>query len=318
MSTHPLPIVFVRELADPYVTRQQFARAAQAGTEFRVARGAYMAASHWQRLDERERYVARIRATAETRRSAMVLSHWSAAAVHRLPIMGEWPAAVHVTVPPATGGRSRGNIVKHAVRLSDDDIVTVDGLLVTSPARTALDLATVGTFVDGVLAIDRVLHVNRYVGASQPLATKAELLEVWEPALPFKGHRRSLKAVEFGVVAADSPLESVSRVNMMVTGCPKPRLQTRYSDYQGLIGEVDFDWPDFGVVGEADGAIKYLDPRHRSGRTAEQVLLDEKDRHDRLAALPKRVSRWRWSVGASAPALRERLMQAGLPMGIRW
>jgi len=277
-----------------------------------------MLTDYWQRLGKREQYIARIRAVAGTRRSSIVLSHWSAAALHGLPIRGEWPQAVHCTVPPASGGRSRGSVVKHAVRLADDDIVLVDGLLATSPARTALDLATVGTFVDGVLAVDRILHVNRYDRATVPVATKAGLLEVWERALPFKGHRRTKKVIDFGVGDADSPLESVSRVNMMVIGCPRPLLQTRYSDYQGVIGDVDFAWPEFGVVGEADGAIKYLNPEYRSGRSAEQVLLDEKDRHDRLAALPKRVARWRWSVGASAPALRARLSQAGLPTGIRW
>src|SRR5690554_1925048 len=137
MSVDRVPIVLVRDLAEPHSTRQQFARAARAGTEFRVARGAYMLTDYWQRLGKREQYIARIRAVAGTRRSSIVLSHWSAAALHGLPIRGEWPQAVHCTVPPASGGRSRGSVVKHAVRLADDDIVLVDGLLATSPARTA-------------------------------------------------------------------------------------------------------------------------------------------------------------------------------------
>lgn len=180
--------------------------------------------------------------------------------------------------------------------LSENDIVSVDGQFVTSPARTALDLAAVGTFVTGALAVDRVLHVNRRDFLRRPLATREELFAVWERALPFKGHRRALRVIEFGVEHADSALETVSRVNMMVIGCPRPLLQTRYSDYRGVIGEVDFDWPEFGVVGEADGAVKYFDPSHRSGRTAEQVFLDEKDRHDGSRrcrdGLPAGAGRW--------------------------
>lgn len=316
-AQHP-SIVFVRDLVDPHANRHQLARAARLGTEHRLTRGAYLSTAEWQQLDKRQQYLARVRAVAQTRRSAVVLSHWSAAAVHGLPIMGEWPHAVHVTIPPASGGRSRDSVVKHGARLPDADVVTVNGLLVTSPARTAIDLATVGTFMAGALAIDRVLHVDRRNRSRLPIATKSELFAAWERALPFKGHQRALKAIEFGVAEADSALETVSRVNMMLIGCPRPLLQTRYSDYQGVIGDVDFDWPDFGVVGEADGAIKYLNPDYRSGRTPEQVLLDEKDRHDRLAALPKRVSRWRWSVAVNPTALRARLVQAGLPMGIRW
>ena len=318
MPAEPPPIVLVRALDNPHATRQQHARAACTAAEVRVARGAYLSAASWQRLNARERYLARVRAVAETRRTRPVLSHWSAAAVHGLPIMGGWPQEVHTSAPPASGGRSRNSVVRHAALLSDADIVTVDGMLVTSPARTAVDLATVGTFMAGALIVDRVLHVNRHDPSAVPNVTKACLHDTWERALPFRGHRRALRVIDFGVDCSDSALETVSRVNMMVIGCPRPLLQTPYSDYQGFIGEVDFDWPEFGVVGEADGAVKYFAPAFGSGRTPEQILLAEKDRHDRLTALPKRVPRWRWSVGVSAPALRDRLSQAGLPMGIRW
>lgn len=283
-----------------------------------MARGAYLPTDSWERFDKRQRYLARVRAIAETRRSPLVLSHWSAAALHALPILGEWPHEVHASVPPASGGRSRNGVVKHAARLRDEDIVTIDGLRATSPTRTAIDLAATGSFLAGALAVDRVLHINRRDSSARPEATKSDLMEAWERALPFRGYRRALRVIEFGADGADSALETVSRVNMMLIGCPQPLLQTPYSDYQGFIGEVDFDWPGFGVVGEADGAIKYLDPALRSGRTPEQVLLAEKDRHDRLTALPKRVSRWRWSIGVDPALLRARLSQAGLPMGIRW
>jgi hypothetical protein len=103
-----------------------------------------------------------------------------------------------------------------------------------------------------------------------------------------------------------------------VIGCPRPLLQTPYYDRAGFIGEADFDWPDYGTVGEADGDIKYLDPGFRNGRTAEQVVLDEKIREDRFRALPRTVSRWRWAIAIRPERLRERLMTAGLPMGRPW
>ena len=56
-------------------------------------------------------------------------------------------------------------------------------------------------------------------------------------------------------------LESLSRVRLCDAGLPEPRLQVPIYDEDGLIGYVDMLWEDLGVVGEADGALKYGDER---------------------------------------------------------
>ena len=56
-------------------------------------------------------------------------------------------------------------------------------------------------------------------------------------------------------------------------------------DAQGLIGIVDMWWESLGVVGEADGAVKYDD---------RQVLYQEKIREDRIRAKGLRFVRWGW------------------------
>jgi hypothetical protein len=81
-------------------------------------------------------------------------------------------------------------------------------------------------------------------------------------------------------------------------GFPKPELQRSFSDARGRIGYVDFAWPDFRIIGEADGDAKYLDAALRGRRTAERVVLDEKIREDRLRALGWTVVRWRWPAAA--------------------
>lgn len=301
----------------PHDTRQQLARAAQAGSHQRLAVGAYLPTEIWEALDPQQRYLARVRAVAETRKDRPVLSHWSAAAIHDLPIIGDWPRGVHITVNPTSGGRSRNGVVKHSLQLGDEDVEEHDGLLVTSIARTVLDIAAASNFLSAVTVIDHALRIDRF-GRTPPLVSKAELWQMWEARLPFGGHARSSAVIEFGETKADSPLESVSRVNMQVIGCPRPELQSAFSDYLGFIGETDFHWPEFHLVGEADGDRKYLDEAYRSGRTVEQVMIDEKVREDRLRAVPLGVSRWRWKTAINPAALRAKLSSAGLPMGIRW
>jgi very-short-patch-repair endonuclease len=66
------------------------------------------------------------------------LSHGSAAALHGLWQPG---AGMHVTVP-RHGPHSRRELVVHRVRrLAEEDVMTIDGIRVTTVARTALDVA---------------------------------------------------------------------------------------------------------------------------------------------------------------------------------
>ena len=310
-------LVYARDLRDVYETRQQHARSVNSGAEIRVARGVYTGADVWKQLDATQRYLARVRAVANTRRNRPVLSHWSAAVVHGLPIVGAWPREVHTTIGRTTGGRSRNGVVAHARLRADGDVVDISGMLVTSVARTVLDIAASGTFMVGVTMADRALHVDRF-DRQPPLTTKAELFEMWELSKPHRGFVRAKSVLDFAETRADSPLESVSRVNMRIIGCPRPLLQSSFSDYLGVIGETDFDWQDYAILGEADGEQKYLDAAYRNGRTAEEVVRDEKVREDRLRALHRGITRWGWTIAWRPATLRAHLLNAGLPMGMPW
>lgn len=317
MTDNPIPIVLARDLQFSSDTRQRHANEAAAGREVRVGRGAYVQASQWNALNPRQQHILRARALSESRRHAPVLSHLTAAAIHGLPVLEPWPATIHCIVDAAPGGRSKPGVTKHAVPLDDADIVDVNGLRVTSAARTVVDLAGSLPLLGAVAAADRALRIDRFERWA-PLTTREDLLEVWGRMLPFRGHSRALDVLTFADGLAGSPLESVSRVNMRILGIPRPVLQESFYDAQGLIGDTDFSWPEFGIVGEADGDAKYLDEGMRNGRSADQVKLAEKIREDRLRDLPKRVVRWRWSVGIDPEQLWARLSHAGLPRGTRW
>ena len=101
---------------------------------------------------------------------------------------------------------------------------------------------------------------------------------------------------------------------------PQPELQRSFADPRGRIGYCDFAWPEFRIIGEADGDAKYLDPALRGGRSAERVVLDEKIREDRLRALGWTVVRWRWPDARDGRRLVAALSAAGLPAdpGRRW
>lgn len=277
----------------------------------RIARGAYVDRCAWDALSAREREVARLRAHARTRSIVPLFSHWSAVALHGLPIVSEGDA-IHVAVDPSAGRRSTKGVRTHSLRIPPEDVVEVAGLRCTSPERTVIDIAASGSLPGAVAVADAVLS-GRYTSGGES-ADREALLRAWLRAQPQRGHRRSFEAVSLADGRADSPLESVSRVAMYRAGLPKPELQRAFSDGRGMIGFADFAWPEFRVIGEADGAVKYLDSAMRGGRSAEQVVIDEKLREDRLRALGWRVVRWTWDDARDEGRLVAALVAAGLPV----
>jgi hypothetical protein len=310
-------LVFVSALDEMGGSRRHHAREAERGRQVRVARGAYLDMAEWNAADERTRHILRIQAESASREVPFVVSHWSAAAIHGIPFLGGAPEKVHFTRDSQIRSHASGTVKYHYLPLGDDDMVQIDGLTVTSVARTLVDLAVSDTFISSVTALDSALHIDRR-GKIPPLTTVEEVEACFEARMPIRAHSKARKSIQFSVTEADTPLESVSRVNMYRIGCPKPLLQQRFDDHRGLIGVSEFFWEESAKVGEADGKAKYTDSRYRRGRSLEQVLLDEKERADRIRALGLDVSRWGWATALDPDKLRRHLVAAGLPMGHPW
>jgi very-short-patch-repair endonuclease len=67
------------------------------------------------------------------------LSHFAAAALTKL--MPERGPRIDVTVPSGGSRRRRGAVIIHRAPLSDDEVMLREGIRVTTPSRTILDLA---------------------------------------------------------------------------------------------------------------------------------------------------------------------------------
>jgi very-short-patch-repair endonuclease len=226
-----------------------------------------------------------------------VVALGSAALLHGLSRLGSGPGRVRLY--RASGGPWRDDTVSVLVtRLPPVDVVRVAGLLVTSPARSAADLARRVSFVSGVVVLDSALRLG---------CSRRELDAVLARCTRWPGVRRARLAAEFADGRADSALESVSRVQMSKAGLPVPRLQVPIHDGHRFVARVDFLFEEFGVVGEADGLLKYDEDA--------AALRAEKLRQEALEDLGYRVVRWTWddmwrrrevTLGRIARALRAR------------
>jgi hypothetical protein len=282
-------------------------RSAQRGVLTRVAPGAYVATSTWARLTRREQYVARIHARLERLEGPVAASHWSAAAIWGFPVPSSWPREVQITDPRRASSNTTASLHRRPGVLKEADVVGWEGVFVTAAARTAADICLTAPFDEAVIVLDHGLRTE--------LMTSAEVDEYVSRRPTARRRVAAAAAVEFASPLAEWPGESFSRVAMAQRGFAPPILQQPFFDARGKIGHVDFWWPTEGIVGEFDGDWKYTDPRFMRGRTAAEVVRDEKRRQSRLEAHPlvRRVVRWGYAVARNAEELARRLLAAGVP-----
>jgi hypothetical protein len=185
-----------------------------------------------------------------------VLSGYSAAELLDASC-GPWDAPAEVTVPNR-GQRSHTGLIVHRAQLAPGEIKEVRGLRVTSPVRTAYDLARRGDLVERVVAVDRLANVHRF---------SPDLL------LNFTARNRRARGndlVPYVLAYADrragSPMETRLRMLIVQAGLPKPEVQWVVQDeYTHTAVWLDLAWPDhmIGIEYEGEG---HTDP--------DQVLRD--------------------------------------------
>ncbi|PJJ61859.1 hypothetical protein [Compostimonas suwonensis] len=278
-------------------------RALVTGDLRRVTRGVYAPAEPAS-ADADARYRTLVRAVDAARGHRDILARFSAAAVWRLPMLGSWPTAVHIDGPDASGGRSTSRVTYRFHADAAHDATVIDGLRVTSAARTVVSVSRLHDFAGGVAMADRALR--------NQLVTREALVDELGRHGPARGVRRARAVLEFADPGAYNAGESLARVLMHQLGFDPPELQHPVHDADGLIGEVDFFWPELGLVVEFDGFQKYSRPEYLQGRTPAEVVWAEKLREDRLRALGLRVIRIVWSDLLSPERLRLLLERAGL------
>jgi hypothetical protein len=310
----PRGILLTSELRRLDVDPRRLGHAVERGELVRIHRGAYVRAEDWQGLDATERYRRRVTAAALASLSRPVLSHASAAVIWGIPLVGDPMRLIHVLTSPGAGTRTEHGFRRHAVEVSDDDIVVRDGVHLTSLRRTLVDLARETSFTSAVAGLDWSVRTSR---ASRPPLVQIDELQEYFAALPGTWHRRRVhRALEFASPLSESPGESVSRAVIHELGFPAPTLQFDVRDAHGLAGTSDFGWPDFRLLGEFDGRVKYTRGMARPGENVEDIVVREKLREDRMRATGRGMVRWLWSDALQPGLLHEKLTRAGLPVRV--
>ncbi len=219
------------------------------------------------------------------------VSHRSAGVRHRLRVLA--PTNHHELITPV-GHRSRRRIAGVWLRstswLPAEDVTQVDGVRVTTPARTICDLA-------GVVARSRLRHAVE-LAITEGRVTAAEL-QACAAAWCRRGRSGSgvVRALDLELLEAEplpgSELERRAMRLLREAGVGGWTAQHRPPWYDGVRGVVDLAWPAERVVVELDG---------RRWHATAQAQTDDR-RRDRLAAGHGWVTlRFSWAEVVHRPA----------------
>lgn len=258
-------VCFREELLGQGLSRSAIDRRIRAGLLKPVGRGVYVVDELTDARTPLQRALALV--------PLAILSHLTAAVLRCFPVDPRADqGGIHVTTPYNVGRRVDG-IVIHALRrpLAPEDVGVIDGLPVTSPARTVFDLAA-------LIARSRLRHVVQTQirdGSLEP----DELIACFDA-----NARRGVNGVSTlrPVLASmfdradihQSALEEALAQLMAANGINGFEPQYRPPWFDGVQGTVDFAHPSLRIVLEADG--------RRWHRRDQEMASDRK--RDRLAA----------------------------------
>jgi very-short-patch-repair endonuclease len=231
----------------------------------------------------RRRRHAIVAAAAALVRPEHLVTGVSAAIMRGLPSM-RIPARPDLTSPTDDWmGRRAASRLRHA-GITPADRSNWFGAACTTIPRTLVDLGRHDAR-SALMAADAALREQR--------TTHADLNAALLRARGWPGVRRAREVVSLADDAAESPLESVVRLALHDDGFPAPRLQQIVAGYR-----VDFLWPEYRLILEADGREKYRDDE----------LWREKKRELALLRAGYEVERIMWAdVIRGWPAMSRRL-----------
>jgi hypothetical protein len=281
VAARRLGVFTAREARMAGYTPEQIAAAVRARAWRPLRRGIYIESPRWAAVaaDERLRHLVECVAVLAALGPGPVLSHASAARLHRFVVPRRVDETVRLT-DVVQWRRGRGYRVARAA-LPEGDVVRLAALSVTSPARTLVDCAREWSLTDAVVAIDAAVQAK--------VVTRSQLQLALLAASHWVGIGQAGLAVHLADGRAESPLETRGRLALLAEGLPRPELQAEIYDERTFVGRVDAWYEEAAVAVEFDGKIKYLEPR--DGRTPAEVAWEEKRREDALRELGIRVVR---------------------------
>ncbi|MFD1533403.1 endonuclease domain-containing protein [Pseudonocardia aurantiaca] len=181
-----------------------------------------------------------------------VLSGYSAAELIGASC-GSDGAAAELTVPGG-GVRSHPSLLMHRDRLAQGEVQRCGEVLVTTPVRTAYDLARRLELVEAVVALDALANRGRWPSGRTPGFDPAAVLKLATRYPRARGRSRLPQVVGLADRRSGSPMETRLRLVLLLRGLPTPEVQ--YPVLDGRRREavwLDLAYPQLRIGIEYEG-----------------------------------------------------------------
>jgi very-short-patch-repair endonuclease len=203
--------------------------------------------------------------------ASAVFSGKTAAWLHGLDVTPCEP--VEVTLPGGGDGWGRPGVTVRRDRLDDGDVVVRRGFRTTSLPLTLFDVSRRLGTTEAVVIVDLALHAE--------LVKRADLTNWVDCRVGRKGVRRARRVLELADAKAESPMESRLRMLLVLNGLPRPELQVKICDEEGVpLGRPDLYYREQRLGIEYDG------------ETHRESLVEDNRRQNRLLAAGVRLLRF--------------------------
>ena len=242
-------------------------------------------------------------------------SHLTAAELLVLPRRQQkgTPDMFHVIRPEGEAHLNRPHVIVHRMKLFSDEVTTVDGIPVTTPERTWLDMAEMLTVDELVAMGDSCVRMPRpdFEDRDVPLCSLADLQRMIDRQKGKRGVRKAKEAIKLIRVGSDSPQETLLRLAVVRAGLPEPELNVPILGDDGLRHhEPDLSYRKYRIGIEYEG-----DHHGEEGQIVRDIARSEK--YAALGWTEVRISK-RHMLNEAKPAvakIRTALIQAGWRKG---
>jgi hypothetical protein len=230
-------------------------------------------------------------------------SHATAFLLWEFPgfLPGTHESKIHISRPHGMAIPRRRGVVGHRGQFFDDEIMTLDGMFITSRARTWLDCARKMDIDEITVVADHLVRIPRpeFEGRSEPYCTPADLEEMLDRHWGTPGIRKARLALEQARVGADSAPETRLRLALERAGLPTPEVNVRTELSPGVVRQPDLGYRQWRVAADYEG---------EGHSRPEQIVRDIQREEDyaRAGWILVRISKRHMSTGAATAVAKVR------------
>jgi hypothetical protein len=233
----------------------------------RLLRGVYVAAGVDETLELRAEAVAKVvpRGTVVCGRTAAWLWGVDALAMSSTGVL----PPIDVMGPPGSARSRRADTSGRTGPLLESDVVELSGIWLTTPARTAADLARLLPRPDALASLDVLMGL--------PEMSRELVAGVLARFGRYRGVIQARELVDLADPRAESPQESRARLRCVDAGFPCPEPQIDVFDETGdLLARLDMGWRELLKAMEFDGDEGHRTPAQKAHDQARRERVERR------------------------------------------